>query len=87
MGNAICQGSTGILWDHAVAHANYLCNRVPTQALKGLTPYEAWHGHKPDVLHLREFGCNVWILDKSKNRFKDVFGCHMSLFGIDGFIL
>ena len=57
-------------WDKAVAHANYLCNRVPTQVLKGLTPYEAWHGHKPDISRLREFGCNVWILNELKNRLK-----------------
>jgi len=43
---------------------------VPTWALKGLTPYKAWHGHKPDISHLREFGCDVWILDKLKNRLK-----------------
>ena len=42
-------------------------NRAPTWVLKGLTPYEAWHGHKPDVSHLREFGCNVWILNELKN--------------------
>ena len=27
-----------------------------------------WHGHKPNVSHLREFGCDVWILDELKNR-------------------
>jgi transposase InsO family protein len=64
------KGLPEFLWDQAVAHANYLRNRAPTRALKGLTPYEAWHGHKPDVSHLREFGCDVWILDKSKNRSK-----------------
>jgi hypothetical protein len=58
------------LWDYAVAHANYLCNRAPTRALKGMTPYEAWHGHKPDVSHLREFGCDVWVLDETKNQSK-----------------
>jgi transposase InsO family protein len=64
------KGLPEFLWDQAVAHANYLRNRAPTWALKGLTPYEAWHGHKPNVSHLREFGCDVWILDESKNRSK-----------------
>ena len=58
------------LWDEAVAHAAYLRNRVPTRALNGKTPYEAWHGAKPNVSHLREFGCDVWVLDESKNRSK-----------------
>jgi hypothetical protein len=28
-----------------------------TKALNGRTPYEAWHGRKPVVSHLRVFGC------------------------------
>jgi hypothetical protein len=30
--------------------------------IKDATPYECWHGRKPDVLHLHEFGAPVWIL-------------------------
>lgn len=52
------------LWAEAVHHAAYICYQAPTQALDNKTPYEAWEGKKPDVLHLREFGCNVWILHK-----------------------
>ncbi|KIJ42164.1 hypothetical protein M422DRAFT_81072, partial [Sphaerobolus stellatus SS14] len=44
------------LWEEAVAHAAYLRNRAPTRALESKTPYEAWHGTKPNVSHLREFG-------------------------------
>jgi hypothetical protein len=55
------------LWDEAVAYANYLRNRAPTRALEGKTPYEAWNNHKPNVSHLREFGCDVWVLDETKN--------------------
>jgi len=58
------------LWDEAVAHAVYLQNRAPTRALKGMSPMEAWSGTKPNVSHLREFGCDVWILDEDKNRLK-----------------
>jgi transposase InsO family protein len=53
------------LWDEAVAHAAYLRNRAPTRALEGKTPYEAWFGKRPSVAHLREFGCDVWVLDES----------------------
>ena len=44
-------------WTEAVKTAVYLLNRAPTRSLDGVTPYEAWHGHKPSVLHLRVFGC------------------------------
>jgi hypothetical protein len=35
----------------------YILNRSLTKALNGMTPYEAWHGRKPTVSHLRVFGC------------------------------
>ena len=31
---------------------------------------KGWSGKKPDVLHLREFGCDVWVLDEDKTRSK-----------------
>ncbi|KAD6454157.1 hypothetical protein E3N88_08863 [Mikania micrantha] len=45
------------LWAEAVRHAVYLLNRLPTKALKGMTPYEALKGKKPKLEHLRVFGC------------------------------
>ena len=66
----ISSGLPTFLWDEAVSHANYLRNRAPTRALQGMTPHEAWTGKKPDVRHLREFGCDVWVLDESNNRSK-----------------
>lgn len=66
----IAKNLPAFLWDEAVSHAVYLRNRAPTQALKGMTPYEAWNGLKPDVSHFREFGCDVWVLDEDKNRSK-----------------
>jgi hypothetical protein len=40
-----------------VVTAVYILNRSPTKALNGKTSYEAWHGRKPVVSHLRVFGC------------------------------
>lgn len=44
-------------WGEAARHSVYLLNRLPTRALTGMTPYEAWKNKKPDVRHLRVFGC------------------------------
>ena len=66
----LAKGLPPFLWDEAVSHAVYIRNRSPTRALKGKTPYEAWTGKKPDVSHFREFGCDVWILDETKNKSK-----------------
>jgi hypothetical protein len=46
-----------VFWGEAVVTAIYILNRSPTKALNGRTSYEAWHGHKPAVSHLRVFGC------------------------------
>lgn len=46
------------LWAEAVVTGTYLLNRSPTRSLpRGLTPYEAFHGEKPSIRHLRIFGC------------------------------
>jgi hypothetical protein len=66
----IAKSLPSFLWDEAAKHAVYLRNRAPTRALKGKTPYEAWTGLKPNISHLREFGCDVWVLDETVNRSK-----------------
>src|SRR5260370_9313894 len=55
------------LWEQAVAHAAYIRNRSYTIANRDRTPYEAWHGNKPNVTHLREFGTPVWVLLQGQN--------------------
>jgi hypothetical protein len=39
----------------------YILNRSPTKALNRRTLYEAWHGRKLAVSHLRVFGCLAFI--------------------------
>jgi hypothetical protein len=51
------RGMSVVFWGEAVMTAVYMLNRSPTKALNGMTPYEAWHGRKPTVSHLRVFGC------------------------------
>jgi hypothetical protein len=51
------RGMSAIVLGEAVVTAVYILNRSPTKALNGMTPYEAWHGRKPAVSHLRVFGC------------------------------
>lgn len=44
-------------WGEAIRHSIYLLNRLPTRAVSGITPYEAWSGNKPHLGHIRVFGC------------------------------
>ena len=49
------------LWGEAALCAAYLFNRSESRALSpGITPYEALHGSKPDLSHLRVFGARCF---------------------------
>nr|GFA59262.1 hypothetical protein [Tanacetum cinerariifolium] len=51
-----CQGEgnqsmnlPGSLWVEAVRHAVYLLNRLPTKAVRYITPYKGWKKRKPNL--------------------------------------
>jgi len=48
-------------WDEFALTAGYLSACTPTRTL-GKTPYEVWHGKKPDLSHLREIGLRAFAL-------------------------
>lgn len=48
-------------WAEAMSTFMYLRNRTPTSANDGVTPYERFYGMKPDVSHIRTFGCAVRV--------------------------
>lgn len=45
------------LWREAVRHSTYLLNRIAARVIRDRTPYEALRGVKPNIGHLRVFGC------------------------------
>lgn len=47
-------------WGLAVSCAAHILNRIPTIALKYVTPEKAWSGKKPHVGYFKVFGCLVW---------------------------
>ncbi|KAG7565310.1 Integrase catalytic core [Arabidopsis suecica] len=55
------------LWGEAVRHATYLINRVGTRTLITQTPYEAFKGKKPNISHLRVFGCICYAKTDSQH--------------------
>jgi hypothetical protein len=48
-------------WALAMDVAVYCRNRSPTTSLDDRTPYEAWHGKKPAIAHMRVFGCLAFV--------------------------
>src|SRR5882757_1622670 len=52
----------------AIKCAAYIHNRVPHKQLDGMTPFESWSGHKPDVIHFRIFGSRAWARIPTEKR-------------------
>ena len=50
-------GLSNEYWAEAVATAVYLKNRTTSAVKEGMTPYEKWYKRKPDISHLKVFGC------------------------------
>jgi hypothetical protein len=48
-------------WAEAVATVVYIMNRTPTAIVHGMTLEEKFTSKKPDVLHLRVFGCIAYV--------------------------
>lgn len=75
-------GLSNNYWAEAVATAAYLRNRPTTSALKeGKIPYEKWYERKPNISHLKVFGCVAyahipdserWKLDKKAEKLRFV---------------
>lgn len=48
-------------WAEALATAAYIRNHVPTTAIREeKTPFEQWYGRKPNISHLKVFGCMAY---------------------------
>src|ERR1700678_2709803 len=61
-------GLPKFLWGETINHAVYLKNHTGTKALDGKTPYKAFHGTKPNLQGLPEFGCKVWVHNTSGSK-------------------
>ncbi|OAE33232.1 hypothetical protein AXG93_3105s1400 [Marchantia polymorpha subsp. ruderalis] len=58
-------------WGETIHTDVYLQNRSPSKALPNdKTPYELWHGQKPDLRRLKVFGCTPFALVERGHRGK-----------------
>lgn len=48
------------LWPEIYVAAGYLLNRTPRRNLQWKTPFEMLFGKKPDISHLRAYGCKAY---------------------------
>ena len=57
-------------WSHGVLTATYLINRLPSRILKFKSPLEVLNDRKPDISHLRVFGCICYVHQQGLHRDK-----------------
>jgi Reverse transcriptase (RNA-dependent DNA polymerase)/Integrase core domain/gag-polypeptide of LTR copia-type/GAG-pre-integrase domain len=50
-----------IYWSYAVLTGCYLINRLPSRVLDFQSPFEILYGRKPNISHLRVFGCTCFV--------------------------
>ena len=55
------------LWDELYLTASHLHAKTPTRSLKEITPFELWHGRKPDYSYMREIGCKAFVLIQNRH--------------------
>ena len=53
-------------WVDVVSTSCYVMNRVLIRPILKKTPYEIFNGRKPNICHLRVFGCNCFVLNNGK---------------------
>jgi hypothetical protein len=66
----LAQGLEFEFWGETVNKVVYIKNRCPTKVLDSKTPQEAWSGRKPDVSHLKVFGCKAFARVPDEKRTK-----------------
>lgn len=54
-------------WSEAISAECYVINRFMTHPILEKTPYELLKGRKPNISHLRTFGCRCYIYNNGKN--------------------
>jgi hypothetical protein len=47
-------------WAEAVSTAIYVLNRMPSGSNHKITRLQLYNGHKPNLNHIRTFGCTAW---------------------------
>ena len=63
-------GLSNSFWIYAVKAKLHTYNITPIKCVDYKTPKELWSGQRPDISHLRVFGCLAWVHILKKRRHK-----------------
>ena len=63
----IASGLPKNFWAEALNTSCYIINRCMIRPILNKTPYELLKGRKPNIMHLRTFGCRCFVHNNGKN--------------------
>ncbi|CAM8987895.1 unnamed protein product [Rhodiola kirilowii] len=63
----IASGVPKGFWAEAVHAVSYILNRASLRFLIGKTPFELLRGRKPNIAHLKVFGCRCYVHNNGKD--------------------
>jgi len=69
-------------WADAVSTTCYVLNRVLIRPILKKTPYELFKGRKPNVSHLKVFGCKSFILNNVRKTWANLIKNLMRVFSL-----
>jgi hypothetical protein len=49
-----------LFWGYALETVAFILNRAPSKSVE-TTPYELWHGMKPNLSFLMVWGCEAYV--------------------------
>ena len=64
----LCEGNLPkYFWTEIVNTTCYILNRVLIRPILKKTPYEIWHGRRPNIGYFHVFGCKCFVHNNDKN--------------------
>ena len=63
----IASGLARNFWAEALNTSCYIINRCMIRPILNKTPYELFKGRKPNIMHLRIFGCKCFVHNNGKD--------------------
>ena len=63
----IASGLARNFWAEALNTSCYIMNRCMIRPILNKTPYELFKGRKPNIMHLRTFGCKCFVHNNGKD--------------------
>ena len=70
-------------WVDVVSTSCYVMNRVLIRSILKKTPYEIFNGRKPNICHLRVFGCSCFVLNMGKKIWESLIKKRTPAFSLD----